>query len=248
MAPRGYSGGASRTYSGGAARAYSGGAPRAYSGGAPRAYSGGAARAYSGGAPRAYSNVRGFGGRVGVERGFGSRFGVVGPTRFFRPYYSFRPRLSLGFGLWAGYPFAYPYAYYDPFYSPYGYGYPAAYPPYDYAYPETSYPAYPPAAGYPASAPPPASSYPSEADSIGVQPGQANTGGLSFEVTPSTAQVFVDGTYVGTVGQFTPTSQPLGLTPGRHRVEIRAPGYRTITFDPDVVAGQVIPYQGTMER
>jgi hypothetical protein len=187
---------------------------------------------------------------VGVQRGFGfgSRFSSVGPVRFFRPYYAFRPRLSLGFGLWAGYPFAYPYAYYDPFYSPYDYGYSAPYPPYDYAYPATTYPAYPPASGYPASAPPPASSYPSEADSIGVQPGQANTGGLSFEVTPSTAQVFVDGTYVGTVGQFTPTSQPLGLTPGRHQVEIRAPGYRTITFDPDVVAGQVIPYQGTMER
>jgi hypothetical protein len=239
MAPRGYSGGASRTYSGGAARAYSGGAQRAYSGGAQRAYSAGVPRGYS-------SGVRG----VGVARsgGFGSRFGVVGPARFFRPYYSFRPRLSLGFGLWAGYPFAYPYAYYDPFYSPYGYGYPAAYPPYDYAYPETTYPAYPPASGYPASAPPPAASYESAPGSIGVQPGQTNTGGLSFEVTPSTAQVFVDGTYVGTVGQFTPTSQPLGLTSGRHQVEIRAPGYRTITFDPDVVAGQVIPYQGVMER
>jgi hypothetical protein len=186
---------------------------------------------------------------VGVERGFGSRFGVYGPVRFFRPYYAFRPRLSLGFGLWAGYPIAYPYAYYDPFYSPYDYyGYSSAYPPYDYPYAATTYPAYPPASGYPAYAPPPASSYPSEADSIDVQPGQTSTGGVSFEVTPNTAQVFVDGTYVGTVGQFTPTSQPLGLTPGRHQVEIRAPGYRTITFDPDILAGQVIPYQGTMER
>jgi hypothetical protein len=81
-----------------------------------------------------------------------------------------------------------------------------------------------------------------------VQPGQTNTGGLSFEVTPNTAQVFVDGNLVGTTGQFTPTSQPLGLTAGHHRVEIRAPGYRTMTFEPDVVAGQVIPYQGSMER
>jgi hypothetical protein len=184
-----------------------------------------------------------------VQRGFGSRFGFVGPARFFRPYYAFRPRFSLGFGLWAGFPIAYSYAYYDPFYDPYAYGYaPPAYPPYDYAYPATTYPAYPPASGYPASAPPPASSYPSEPDSIGVQPGQGDKGGLSFEVTPSTAQVFVDGTYVGTVGQFTPTSQPLGLTAGHHQVEIRAPGYRTITFDSDIVAGQVVPYQGSMER
>ena len=63
-----------------------------------------------------------------------------------------------------------------------------------------------------------------------------------------TAQVFVDGQYVGTVGQFTPTSQPLGLTPGRHHIEIRAQGYRTMDFDADILAGQVIPYQGTLER
>ena len=79
-------------------------------------------------------------------------------------------------------------------------------------------------------------------------PNQVNTGGVSFEITPSTAEVFVDGQYMGTVGQFTPTSQPLGLTPGRHHVEIRAPGYRTMDFDVDVIAGQVIPYQGALER
>ncbi len=187
---------------------------------------------------------------VAVQRGFGSRFTSVGPVRFFSPYYAFRPRLSLGFGLWAGYPFAYPYAYYDPYYYPYGYGYgyPAAYPPYGYADPASSYPAYPPAAGYGSPAPGPAAGYPPAPGSVDVQPGQTNTGGLSFEVTPNTAQVFVDGNLVGTTGQFTPTSQPLGLTAGHHRVEIRAPGYRTMTFEPDVVAGQVIPYQGSMER
>ena len=40
----------------------------------------------------------------------------------------------------------------------------------------------------------------------------------------------------------------LGLTPGRHRLEIRAPGYQTVNFDVDVVAGEVIPYQGVMQR
>jgi archaellum component FlaG (FlaF/FlaG flagellin family) len=83
-----------------------------------------------------------------------------------------------------------------------------------------------------------------------VQPGQsqANTGGVSFEITPSAAQVFIDGSYVGTVGEFTPTTQPIGLTPGRHRIEIRARGYRTMELDADIVAGQVIPYQGVLER
>jgi hypothetical protein len=79
-------------------------------------------------------------------------------------------------------------------------------------------------------------------------PNQANTGGVSFEITPSNAEVFVDGQYVGQTGQFTPTSQPLGLPLGRHHIEIRASGYRTIDFDVDIVAGQVIPYQGVLER
>jgi hypothetical protein len=170
----------------------------------------------------------------------------IAPRRFYRPYYTFRPRLSLGFGLWAGYPFAY----YDPYYYP-DYSY-------SYSYPDAGYPAYPPPVSYPQSAYPqsayPQSAYPSAAypqsapGSIGVQPGQANSGGVSFDITPGDAELFVDGNDVGTVDQFTPTSQPLGLTAGRHRVEIRAQGYQTISLDVNIVAGQVIPYQGNLER
>jgi hypothetical protein len=173
----------------------------------------------------------------------------IAPVRFFRPYYEFRPRLSLGFGLWAGFPITY----YDPFYTPYyypgAYSYPyPSYPAYDYPAPATGYPTYP-ASGYPSSTYPPSAS-PAPAGSVSVQPGhdQANTGGVSFEITPSTAQIFVDDSYVGTVGEFVATTQPLGLTSGRHRIEIRAPGYQTMSFDADIVAGQVIPYQGVMQR
>jgi hypothetical protein len=60
--------------------------------------------------------------------------------------------------------------------------------------------------------------------------------------------VYVDGRYVGNVEQFSPTSQPLGLTTGRHHIQITAPGYRTMQFDTDIVAGEVLPYQGTLER
>ena len=200
-----------------------------------------------------------------MPRVFGSR-GFSAPVRFYRRYDSFRPRLSLGFGLWAGFPITYPYSYgyYDPYFypgyssgysNPYSspaYGYPS--PAYGYSYPSTSYPTYP-SSRYPASTYPP-STYPQSAlpppasGSVGTQPDhdQTDTGGVSFEITPTTADVFVDGSPVGTVGEFTPRTEPLGLTPGRHRIEIRAPGYRTMTFDADIVAGQVIPYQGTMQR
>ena len=70
---------------------------------------------------------------------------------------------------------------------------------------------------------------------------------MSFEITPSTAAVFADGAYVGNVAMFDPASQPLGLTPGRHHIELRADGYKTMAFDADVTAGQVIPYQGTLQ-
>ena len=74
------------------------------------------------------------------------------------------------------------------------------------------------------------------------------TGGLSFEITPSNARVIVDGHDAGSVGQFTPTSQALGLPVGRHHIDIVADGYRTMSSDVDVLAGQVIPFQGQMER
>ena len=167
-------------------------------------------------APR-YSGSRSYGGRYYGSRYTGPRFSIA-PRRFYRPYYVFRPRLSIGFGLYAGYPVSY----YDPYYYPY------AYEPYATA------PGYPPQG------------------SLGVQPSQqsqpnqSNLGGLSFEISPDTAEVYVDGNYAGTVGQFTSNSQPLGLTAGRHHVELREPGYDVSSFDVDIAAGQVIPYSGTL--
>ena len=40
----------------------------------------------------------------------------------------------------------------------------------------------------------------------------------------------------------------MGLASGRHHIEIRASGYRTMAFDVDVTPGQVTPYQGTLQR
>ena len=105
-------------------------------------------------------------------------------------------------------------------------GYPFAYP-YAFYYPYYSYSYYP-------------YTY--------VQPAQTSMGGMSFDITPSNAELFVDNMRVGTVGEFTPTTQPLGLEAGHHHIEIRAAGYQTMSFDVDIIAGQVIPYQGSLER
>ena len=87
---------------------------------------------------------------------------------------------------------------------------------------------------------------------MGVQPGdqvnQANMGGLSFDITPNTAELYVDGQDLGDVGQYTSSSQPLGLPAGRHHIELREPGYEVSSFDVDIVPGQVIPYQGQLQQ
>ena len=35
---------------------------------------------------------------------------------------------------------------------------------------------------------------------------------------------------------------------GSHDIRITAPGYRAMEFDADIVSGEVVPYQGTLER
>ena len=41
-------------------------------------------------------------------------------------------------------------------------------------------------------------------------------------------------------------SHHLSLAPGRHHVEVQADGYVPMTFDVDVIAGQVVPYRGDL--
>lgn len=71
-------------------------------------------------------------------------------------------------------------------------------------------------------------------------------GGLSFDIQPLDADIYVDGDYVGTAGEFDPYAAPLTLVAGLHRVEIEARGCRPISFDLTVLRGQVIPYRGSL--
>ena len=181
--------------------------------------------------------------------------------RTYRPYYSFRPHFSLGIGLWAGYPiswsayygYGYPYSYgyypVAPYYNGYYGSYPS-YPPTYYDDPPSSTPSY-----YPPSNSGYGSTYPQQPQqpsggSIAMQPGteQQASGGVTFEITPGNASVFVDGTYMGTGTEFGSSAQPLGLSVGKHHIEIRAEGYRTMSFDADVTAGQVTPYRADLQR
>jgi monoamine oxidase len=59
-------------------------------------------------------------------------------------------------------------------------------------------------------------------------------------------ETYVDGDFIGYASDFGPEQMPLTLLSGRHHVDLAAPGYQDVSFDITVVAGQVIPYQGTL--
>jgi hypothetical protein len=72
-------------------------------------------------------------------------------------------------------------------------------------------------------------------------------GSLKLAVPQKDATVFVDGFYVGVVENFDGALEHLNLTPGPHRVEIRAPGFQTLTFDVNLQPGQSITYRGALQ-
>lgn len=90
--------------------------------------------------------------------------------------------------------------------------------------------------------------HPSRPSNITVYGADTESGALNFEVSPAVAEVYVDGMYMGTVHDFPADGEPLGVTPGSHRIELRAPGYLTNTFDVSIAGGQVTPYQGALEQ
>lgn len=155
-----------------------------------------------------------------------------------RPYYS-RPSYSRPY-------YSRPY-YGRPYYNGYGHhgyrpysfrprftislGFFAGYPvPYSWAYPS-----YAPAYGY------------GYGPSGGVVvPGPSTYGGVSFDVTPQDAEVYVDGEYAGTTTMFDGTQQPMSLAAGQHTIELRAPGCLPLVFAVNVLPGRVIPYQGAL--
>jgi hypothetical protein len=151
----------------------------------------------------------------------------------------FKPRSNIGFGVVVGYPVIYPYAYpYDPFSPTPGYAPYSAAPPAPNTYSNVdSLPA--------------ASSVVTAASALPAAiscEASAPCGGVSFDIAPSTAQVYVDGVFAVLVEDFDGASEPLLLAPGTHYVEIRLAGFRTATFDVTITPGEITPYQGTLER
>jgi PEGA domain-containing protein len=121
------------------------------------------------------------------------------------------------FGL--GYFYYSPWAWGAPYYN-YGYGayYPYAYGGYPYAN-----------GGYPY-----------------AYGGGYDLGSVRIKVEPRDAEVWVDGYFAGSVDDFDGTFQSLKLETGPYRIEIRKPGYETLSFDVRVQPGRTITFRGEL--
>lgn len=138
--------------------------------------------------------------------------------RYYYPYYPYSPYR------YAPYPY-----YYGPGFSvglSLGYGYPGYYAPYaPYAYGGYApYPYY--AAPY-----------------VGYGYAGHAYGGVRIDVPQKDAEVYADGYFAGIVDNYDGTLQQLNLEPGNHRIEVRAPGFQTASFEVYVEPGKTITYR-----
>jgi hypothetical protein len=73
-----------------------------------------------------------------------------------------------------------------------------------------------------------------------------SSGTLSLAIEPDSAQVYVDGFYVGVAGALAGSAQGLSLSPGWHRLEFRSPGYTTAAVNITIEAGRSLPYRARL--
>ena len=78
-------------------------------------------------------------------------------------------------------------------------------------------------------------------------PGRAVVGFLRVSGTPAEAQVFVDGYFVGTLGDIE-AGRPLMIDAGPHRLELRAPGYQSTSVDIRLAPNDTLTYRAALER
>ncbi len=69
-------------------------------------------------------------------------------------------------------------------------------------------------------------------------------GRLELSIRPEDASVYVDGAFRGSAGE----ASTLRLAPGRHRIEIVRPGYKTLEKEVEVAPGQTTNVKVELER
>jgi hypothetical protein len=80
------------------------------------------------------------------------------------------------------------------------------------------------------------------------RPAVETRGGLVLDSSPPSAQVFVDGFYVGLVEEFGVQGRPMSIPIGARRIELRAPGYEMLSFSVMILPNDIVRYRGDMVR
>lgn len=76
-------------------------------------------------------------------------------------------------------------------------------------------------------------------------PARTPTGTLRLDLQPRVAgQVFVDGSYIGTLDD---VGHELTLEAGKHRLEIRHPGFATLVLPVQIDDGRALVYRGVLQ-
>jgi PEGA domain len=78
--------------------------------------------------------------------------------------------------------------------------------------------------------------------------GYYGTGHLKLKIKPRDAEVYVDGYYAGLVDDFDGMFQKLELQAGPHRIEVRKPGFSTMTFEVRVPTDESVTYRGELNE
>ena len=135
-------------------------------------------------------------------------------------------------GYWGGYGYGLGYLAFDPFlFGGYGYGFGDPYGGYGYG-------GYGYGGGYGGGG----------GGGYGVSQSFHETGSLRLKIDPKQAQVYIDGYYVGVVDSFDGAFQKLPVESGNHKIELKAEGFETVTFDVLITPGETVTYKGDLKR
>jgi hypothetical protein len=74
----------------------------------------------------------------------------------------------------------------------------------------------------------------------GPMPADSQLSTIKINVSPSRAAVFVDGRFVGHVGEFGGLGRAMQVVPGSHHIRIALPGYATFQTDINPLPGQKV--------
>ena len=74
------------------------------------------------------------------------------------------------------------------------------------------------------------------------------TSSLRLDIKPRRAAVFLDDRYVGHAEQFSGKSNPMLISPGKHRIKVELPGYRTFETEVNLLPDQFSEVKTTLVK